>query len=86
MPQPHKAFAENAPGTWYVDHECICCGLCENVAPDLFRMSADGGNYLVHLQPSSLEEISDAENARERCPAEAIGDDRPAAEMTLEPT
>ena len=76
MPNPKNAFDNNAPGDWYVDDHCICCGLCENVAPDVFRMSPDGSNFLVYHQPATPQEINDADNARERCPVEAIGNDR----------
>ena len=79
MPNLKNAFNNNTPGAWYVDDQCICCGLCGNVAPELFQMSPDGGNFLVYRQPATPQELDDAENARERCPAEAIGSDRPAA-------
>ncbi len=73
MANPNQRFNDNVPGSWYVDDECICCGLCENVAPETFRLSADYSHHAVHHQPATLEEIADAENARERCPVEAIG-------------
>ena len=76
MPNPRKALAENSPGAWYIDDQCICCGLCENIAPGLFQMSGDAGNYLVFRQPTTPQELEDATDARERCPAEAIGSDR----------
>ena len=76
MPNPRNAFHNNTPGPWYVDDQCICCGLCENVAPELFRMSADGSHYLVYRQPAAPQDLEDAENAMERCPATAIGSDR----------
>ena len=82
MPNPHHTFHNNTPGNWYVDDQCICCGLCENVAPETFRMSDDGGNFLVYRQPGTPGEIADAENARERCPVEAIGNDRVREQMS----
>ena len=78
MPNPQHAFSDNSPGAWYVDDNCIACGLCENYVPDVFGMSPDAGNFLVHRQPSTPQELADAENARERCPTEAIGNDRRA--------
>ena len=68
-------FSDNVPGLWYVDDQCICCGLCENVAPDIFRLSEDYSHNVVHRQPQSPSELADARNACERCPVEAIGDD-----------
>ena len=76
---PKRIFADNVPGSWYVHDECICCGLCENVAPATFRLSADYSHHSVHRQPATPEELADAEEARERCPVEAIGNDRQAA-------
>ncbi len=79
MANPKKFFTDNTPGPWYVDDQCICCGLCENVAPETFRMSDDNSHHIVHHQPLTPEELADAENACDRCPVEAIGKDRLAA-------
>lgn len=76
MSNPRRASLQNSPGAWYVDDQCICCGLCENVAPNSFRMADDGGSFRVYRQPITEEELQEAGNARERCPVEAIGDDR----------
>jgi ferredoxin len=76
MANSKDSYPDNTPGPWYVDEQCICCGLCEDVAPDVFRISADGSHNLVHHQPTTPEELADAENARDRCPVEAIGKDR----------
>ena len=69
----NRVFSDNAPGSWYVNDECIVCGLCENVAPAVFRLSADYSHNMVHHQPATPEELAEAEDARERCPVEAIG-------------
>ena len=76
MPNPLEAAAANVPGPWYVDTSCISCGLCENYVPDVFEMSPDGATFLVFRQPTTPQELAEAEDARERCPAEAIGNDR----------
>ena len=76
MANPKHSFGDNAPGAWYVDEQCICCGLCGEVAPAVFRESPDYDHHLVHHQPDSPEERGDAEDARDRCPVEAIGNDR----------
>lgn len=76
MPDPACSFPDNAPGPWYVDDDCICCGLCESVAPTVFRLSDDGSHNVVHRQPVQADEVLDAEDARDRCPVDAIGRDR----------
>ena len=73
---PKQIFSDNVPGSWYVHDECICCGLCENVAASVFRLATDYSHNTVHHQPITPEELADAEDARERCPVEAIGNDR----------
>lgn len=79
MANPNDSFTDNVPGPWYVDAQCICCGLCENVAPETFRIAPGYDHNLVYHQPRTPEELADAENARDRCPVEAIGNDRIAA-------
>ena len=76
MATPKNSFPDNAPGSWYVDDQCICCGLCENVAPDTFRLSDDNSHNVVYRQPQTSSELADAQNAHERCPVEAIGSNR----------
>ena len=66
---------DNAPGTWFVNEECICCHLCEELAPDHFRQSEDGDHHIVYHQPTAEAEIEQAEEAREQCPVEAIQND-----------
>ena len=78
MANPKHSFTDNAPGPWYVDHQCICCGLCGNDAPAVFGEAADYSHHRVHRQPTNPEELRDAEDARDRCPVEAIGNDCPA--------
>lgn len=78
MANPAQRFDDNTPGFWYVDDQCIACGLCGNDAPAFFSPSADYGHYRVHRQPVSAEELREAVDALERCPAEAIGNDAPA--------
>ena len=73
---PNRIFSDNAPGPWYVHDECICCGLCEDKAPAVLRPSTDYSHHVVHSQPATPEELADAEDARERGPVEANGNDR----------
>ena len=65
----------NALGAYYVDHECIDCDLCREVAPENFERNEDEGFSFVAKQPESDEEKELCEEALESCPVEAIGDD-----------
>ena len=60
---------------FYVDAECILCGVCAAVAPDNFDESPSGTHNRVYKQPATPEELSRCMEALENCPVEAIGDD-----------
>ena len=75
MANPHDKVPENVPGLYYNDNTCIDCGLCPEIAPNIFRRQDDGGYSYVHRQPVTPEEITLAEEARESCPTESIGND-----------
>ena len=76
MTNTRSIYSDNVPGAWYVNDECICCGLCGEVTPAVFEASEDYDHHRVHHQPSTPEEHRGAEDARDRCPVEAIGNDR----------
>ncbi len=65
----------NVDGAYYVDSSCIDCGVCCEVAPDIFAQDDDEGFAYVKRQPDSEEETELAVEAMEECPVEAIGDD-----------
>ncbi len=44
--------------------------------PSIFAEAADYSHFRVHRQPMTPGELREAEDARERCPVEAIGNDR----------
>jgi ferredoxin len=75
MAIPDDRLAQNTPGAWYVDSNCIDCDLCRETAPSVFKRDEDGGFSIVFHQPETEEEIKLAEQAKEGCPVEAIGDD-----------
>ena len=75
MANKDERFEDNVPGPWYVDRQCISCGLCADVAPGIFAMSQDGDHNFVFHQPSTPEELGQAMEALEGCPVEAIGKD-----------
>jgi ferredoxin len=63
------------PGPWYVDSECISCGICAQEAPANFQLADDGSTAFVFKQPTGAEEIARSEAAMDSCPVQAIGKD-----------
>jgi len=68
-------LADNVPGKWYVDSNCIDCDVCRTTAPNNFEANEDEGYSFVSKQPENDEETGLMEEAMESCPTEAIGDD-----------
>lgn len=66
---------QNIVGRYYVDSSCIDCDLCRTTAPAFFRRDDEIGFSIVHRQPVTPEELALAEEAREGCPTESIGND-----------
>ncbi len=64
----------NVKGPWYVDSNCIGCGLCSATAPDIFELNNEG-QAIVKRQPSSPDETAQAEQALNDCPVQSIGND-----------
>jgi ferredoxin len=67
----------NAPGKYYVDHTCIDCDLCRQIAPDTFQRADDRDSSYVARQPATRAEIAAAEDAMLECPTNTIGNDGP---------
>lgn len=65
----------NAAGTYYVDSTCIDCDLCRETAPATFSRNDEIGQTIAIRQPVGADEIALAEQAREACPTESIGND-----------
>ena len=65
-PMPHP---DNAPGAFYTEDNCICCGAPEAAAPELIGWSSrteDGYKYMECIfrrQPETPEEVDMAINA-----------------------
>lgn len=73
MADKTRKVAENVPGKYYVDEECILCGVCAETAPENFE---DGDQFAyVKKQPASSDEDEQCQEAMENCPVDAIGDD-----------
>ena len=75
MANPADRLPQNVSGRYYVDSNCIDCDLCRETAPGVFARSEEAGFSFVQRQPLTPEEIALAEEARQSCPVEAIGND-----------
>ena len=75
MADPKDRYAENAPGKYYVDSQCIDCDVCRVTAPANYRREEDKGFSYVFQQPANPEEEAQCQEAKDSCPVEAIGDD-----------
>jgi ferredoxin len=74
MADKAKTWPQNAPGPFYVDHNCIACDTCCSIAPKHFQMQAKGHSMVVQ-QPQNAEEAALCNEALQNCPVDAIGDD-----------
>jgi ferredoxin len=70
-----KKYADNVPGRFYVDSECIACDACVISAPQNFKMNDDSGHAFLSKQPTTPEEADQCREAMDGCPVEAIGND-----------
>ena len=52
-----------------VNENCIACGLCTNVCPEVFSMGDDGQ---AHGGKIPTDHLSAAQEARDGCPVAAI--------------
>ena len=75
MPERAAKLPDNEPGRYYVDHQCIDCDVCRDVAPANFTRNAEEGYSFVYRQPGNVEEEELCREALEACPVDAIGDD-----------
>ncbi len=73
MAQRAHAFAENAPGSFFIDSSCIDCGTCYSLVPEVFRDA--GGHSLVDRQPTAAIGRRRASMAVLACPTASIGTD-----------
>lgn len=75
MAELRERLADNTPGTFYVDRNCIDCDVCRDTSPKNFTRNDENGYSFVKKQPETEEEIELCAEALEACPVEAIGDD-----------
>jgi len=84
MSRLRDRLAENVDGDFYVDHSCIDCDLCRQLAPATFARSAAKAQSFVQAQPVDAAGQHRALMALVTCPTSSIGttrklDSRPAA-------
>ena len=65
-----QRHAENAPGDWYVDTDCINCKAAQTVAPGL--IVERGGQSVFAHQPATDDERVLAWRARLLCPTASV--------------
>jgi ferredoxin len=70
----HK-LSFNVAGKFYVDDQCINCGVCNEIVQAVFGTNDEEGYAFVQKQPEGAEEEEAVREAAESCPVEAIGDD-----------
>ncbi len=56
---------------YFVNDECIGCGMCEGICPEVFSMT-DEGVAKASDEEVSAENIEKAAEAKENCPVSAI--------------
>jgi ferredoxin len=69
-----ERLAENVPGRFCVNSECIDCDLCRQVAPANFAREAAKGYSFVYQQPANEREEQQCLEALATCPVGAIED------------
>lgn len=75
MADKNLKHPENVPGRFYVDDSCIDCDMCRTTASQFFKRQDENSYSYVYRQPQTPEEIAQAEEARDGCPTDTIGND-----------
>lgn len=55
-----------------ITSDCVNCGLCSDIAPEIFRTNDELDIAEVIRLPQSPEEEAAAQEAADSCPSEAI--------------
>ena len=75
MAERTERLPQSVAGPYYVDSTCIDCDMCRSTAPGSFRRDEEIGMTIVYHQPVTPEEQALAEEAKQGCPTESIGND-----------
>ena len=75
MAEKDNKVAKNVPGKFYVDMNCIDCGMCYSNAPENFEEDGDAGVAYVAEQPMTDAAMQLCQEVMNDCPVSAIGDD-----------
>ena len=75
MAERTERLPENVAGSYYVDSSCIDCDMCRSTAPEFFKRNDEIGMTIVYRQPMTPEQQVLAEEAKQGCPTESIGND-----------
>lgn len=76
----HERLTESAPGTFYVDAQCLDCALCVEIAPAVFAIAGELRSY-VKKQPENAAELTAVRQAIANCCVEAIRSDGPRSSL-----
>ncbi|HMY69252.1 MAG TPA: MBL fold metallo-hydrolase [Leptospiraceae bacterium] len=71
MAELSKRLSSNKSGNFFVDSNCIDCGACQYLAPEIYREAGEFSS--VCRQPEAEEEVRDALRALFACPVHSIG-------------
>ena len=75
MPNVLEKSPRNVAGKYYVDTTCVDCDMCREIAPGIFARDEETGLSFVRQQPETEADGLLAEEARQSCPTESIGND-----------
>jgi ferredoxin len=75
MPDANDRLPQNVSGPYYVDSSCVDCDMCRGTAPEFFKRDDEIGMSIVYRQPGTEQERAFAEEAKQGCPTESIGND-----------
>ena len=75
MPNALEKSPRNVAGQYYVDTTCVDCDMCREIAGRIFSPDDESGLSFVRRQPDTEADRLLAEEARQSCPTESIGND-----------
>ena len=73
MADPTTKWPQNQPGLFFVDQQCLDCGLCFEIAPLNFSRNGDAGHSFLSKQPETLAELEACMEVVRACPLNEVG-------------